>query len=71
MVSRQSQPRSYTRNETLSFHVAPSTTTFKATVYGKPPVPCLADCEQDHHTLGKDPELGEAEVEVSSMSFPC
>ncbi|WVQ70782.1 hypothetical protein IAR50_000304 [Cryptococcus sp. DSM 104548] len=38
-------------NETFNFNIAPTTSTFSVTVY-------------DHHTLGKDPELGEAEVDI-------
>ncbi|WWD20758.1 hypothetical protein CI109_105235 [Kwoniella shandongensis] len=38
-------------NETFTFNVVPGTSTFIVTVY-------------DHHTLGKDNELGEAEVDI-------
>nr|ODN82408.1 transmembrane protein [Cryptococcus depauperatus CBS 7841] len=38
-------------NETFSFNISPNTKTFTVTVF-------------DHHTLGKDPELGEAEVDI-------
>nr|ODN95971.1 transmembrane protein [Cryptococcus depauperatus CBS 7855] len=38
-------------NETFSFNISPNTKTFTITVF-------------DHHTLGKDPELGEAEVDI-------
>ncbi|WWD07266.1 hypothetical protein V865_005363 [Kwoniella europaea PYCC6329] len=38
-------------DETFNFNVAPGTTSFNVTVY-------------DHHTLGKDPEIGTAEVDI-------
>nr|XP_018259792.1 uncharacterized protein I303_07863 [Kwoniella dejecticola CBS 10117]OBR81950.1 transmembrane protein [Kwoniella dejecticola CBS 10117] len=38
-------------DETFNFNVAPGTTSFNLTVY-------------DHHTLGKDPEIGTAEVDI-------
>ncbi|WWC92373.1 uncharacterized protein L201_007330 [Kwoniella dendrophila CBS 6074] len=38
-------------DETFNFNVAPGTTTFSLTVY-------------DHHTLGKDIEIGSAEVDI-------
>ncbi|EIW70089.1 hypothetical protein TREMEDRAFT_71520 [Tremella mesenterica DSM 1558] len=38
-------------NETFSFHVTPGSGTFNVTVF-------------DHHSFGRDPELGEAEVDI-------
>ncbi|WVW80773.1 hypothetical protein I302_102759 [Kwoniella bestiolae CBS 10118] len=38
-------------DESFNFNVAPGTTSFNVTVY-------------DHHTLGKDPEIGTAEVDI-------
>ncbi|KAK4689249.1 hypothetical protein P7C73_g857, partial [Tremellales sp. Uapishka_1] len=38
-------------NESFGFNVVPGSSSFTATVF-------------DHHTLGKDPELGEAEIDI-------
>ena len=45
------------RNETLAFPAGPSTPKLQAKVY-------------DHKTLGKDKEIGEADVDVRSFDAP-
>lgn len=53
-VSERS-PLLSSRNESYSFNVVPGVTSFTVTVY-------------DHHSIGKDKELGEADVDVSHDS---
>ncbi|WRT70761.1 uncharacterized protein IL334_007760 [Kwoniella shivajii] len=45
-------------DETFNYNVAPGTTSFNVTVY-------------DHHTLGKDSELGTAEIDIFSHVQPA
>jgi hypothetical protein len=57
------------RNESFSFHVVPGTEKFTVNVFGKLsefycPVQSLITMT-DHHTIGKDEDLGEAEIDVS------
>lgn len=55
------------RNESFSFNAVPGSSTFTATVYGLFHVQLILHSIADlleHHTLGKDVELGEAEVDV-------